>query len=94
MLPTRTHYPDSEPTSLCSFSLNAEWLAEKQLHTNLIVIDLKRSGIEPTIYHTRDEHDNNYTTDTVNPCLISSYFSCNIIYIWYIYILFTGYDYK
>ena len=27
---TRTHYSDSEPTSLCSFSFNAACLAEKQ----------------------------------------------------------------
>jgi hypothetical protein len=33
---TRTHYPESEPTSLCSFfSVNAACLAEKQQMPNL-----------------------------------------------------------
>jgi len=26
---------------------------------SFVVFDLNRSEIEPTIYHTRDEHDNN-----------------------------------
>ena len=30
-----THYPDSEPTSLCSYPLNAVCLAEKQKKTSL-----------------------------------------------------------
>ena len=33
--------------------------------TNTIVFDLTRSGLESTIYHTRGEHVNHYTTDTV-----------------------------
>jgi hypothetical protein len=34
-------------------------------NTNLIVVGLTRSGLEPTIYHNRGEHANNYTTDAV-----------------------------
>ena len=34
-------------------------------HTNCIVFGLTRSGLEPTIYRTREEHANHYTTETV-----------------------------
>jgi hypothetical protein len=48
------------------FLLNAAYLAEKQqIGTNLIVFGLTRSGLVPTIYHTRGEHANRYTTDEV-----------------------------
>ena len=58
--PIRTHYPDSEPTSLCSFSL-----AEKQqIPINFKVFGLTRSGLKPTIYRTRGEYANHYTTHT------------------------------
>jgi hypothetical protein len=40
-------------------------LSEEATNTNFIVFGLTRSGLEPTIYHTRFEHANNYTTDTV-----------------------------
>jgi hypothetical protein len=33
--------------------------------TNVLVFGLTRSGLEPTIYRTRGEHANHYTTDTV-----------------------------
>ena len=40
--------------------------AEKQqIHTNVIVFGLNRPGLEPTIYHTRDEHAYHYATDAV-----------------------------
>jgi hypothetical protein len=35
-------------------------------NTNFIVFGLTRSGLEPTIYHTRGELDNHYTTDAAN----------------------------
>jgi hypothetical protein len=35
-------------------------------NTNFIVFGLTRSGFEATIYHTRGEHANYYTTDAVN----------------------------
>ena len=59
---TRTHYPDSEPTNLCPFSL---MLSGEALNTNFIVFGLTLSGFESTIYHTRGEHANQYTTDAV-----------------------------
>ena len=49
--PTRTHYTDFEPTSLCSFSFMLH-VQRETTHTNLIVFGLTRSGLEPTIYHT------------------------------------------
>ena len=56
--------------STCSFS----WMmsAEKQQipNTNFIVFGLTRSGLVPTIYHTRGEHANHYTTDGVTHNLI------------------------
>ena len=35
-------------------------------NTNFIVFGLTRSGLKPTIYHTRGEHANHYTTDAVH----------------------------
>jgi hypothetical protein len=46
------------------FLLNAACLAEKQ-NSNFTVFGLTRSGLEPTIYLTRGEHTNLYTTDAV-----------------------------
>ena len=45
--------------------INAACLAEKATNTNVIVFGLTRSGLEPTIYRTRGEHANHYTTDAV-----------------------------
>ena len=36
------------------------------LHAACCVFGLTRSGLDPTIYHTRGEHANHYTTDTVH----------------------------
>jgi hypothetical protein len=38
---------------------------EEAANTSFIVFGLTRSGLEPTIYCTRGEHANNYTTDAV-----------------------------
>jgi hypothetical protein len=57
---TETHHSDSEPTSLCSFSLILRaWRRSNkyQFHG----LGLTRSGLGPTIYHT---HKHN-TTDVV-----------------------------
>ena len=40
-------------------------LSGEATHTNFIVFDLSRSMLKPTIYCTRGEHANNYTTDAV-----------------------------
>jgi hypothetical protein len=46
--------------------LKAACLEEKlATNTNFIVFGLTWSGLEPTIYRTRDEHTNHYTTDGV-----------------------------
>ena len=44
--------------------LNA--VSGEETNTNFIVFGLTRQGLEPTIYRTRDEHDNNYTIDVVS----------------------------
>ena len=56
--PTRTHYSDSEPTSLCSFSLmlRASWRSNKYILHSLWF---------GSIYRTRGEHANHYATDAV-----------------------------
>jgi hypothetical protein len=40
-------------------------LSEEATNTSFIVFGLTRPGLEPTIYHTRGEHANHYTTDAV-----------------------------
>ena len=40
-------------------------LSGEATDTNLIVFDLTRSGLEPTIYCTRGKHANQYTTNAV-----------------------------
>jgi len=40
-------------------------LIGEETHTDFIVFGLTRSELELTIYHTRGEHANNYTTDVV-----------------------------
>jgi hypothetical protein len=62
--PTWKHYPDSDLTGLLSFSLMLP--SGEALNTNFIVFGLTRSELEPTIYHTRGEHANHYTTDAVH----------------------------
>ena len=59
---TWTHYPDSDATSICSFSLCSVFSRETR-NTNCIVFGLTPSRPELTIYHTQGEHANNYTTD-------------------------------
>jgi hypothetical protein len=41
-------------------------LSGKAPNTNFIVFGLTRSGLEPTIYRTRVEHANHYTSDAVD----------------------------
>ena len=47
--------------------LNAACLAVsgEATNTNFIIFGLTRPGLEPTIYRTRGEHANHYTTDAV-----------------------------
>ena len=49
-------------------------LSEETTNTNFIVFGLSRPGRKPTIYRTRGEHANHYTTDDVrgvmkDPCI-------------------------
>jgi hypothetical protein len=45
--------------------INTVCFAEKQQISNFIVFGLTRQGLDPTIYRTRGEHANHYTTDAV-----------------------------
>ena len=56
-----THYPDSDPTSLCSFWI----LSGETTNTNFIVFGLTWYGVEPTIYRTRGEQANNYKKTSI-----------------------------
>ena len=61
---TRTHYSDSEPSSLCSFSL----ILRSQRRSNkyqFYILCLTKPQFVPTIYRTRGEHANHYATDAV-----------------------------
>jgi hypothetical protein len=40
-------------------------ISEDEANTNFIVFGLTPPGLEPTIYRTRGEHANHYTTDAV-----------------------------
>jgi hypothetical protein len=42
-------------------------------HTNVIVFGLTQPGLESTIYHTRGEHANHYTTDDFSSLSLYSY---------------------
>jgi hypothetical protein len=50
------------------FSLSPQCciLSGEAINTNVIVVGLTRPGLERTIYRTRGEHANNYTTDMVS----------------------------
>jgi len=41
-------------------------LSEETTNTNFLVLGLTRPGLEPTVYYTRGEHPNYYTTDAVH----------------------------
>jgi hypothetical protein len=62
-MPTRIHYSDSEPASLCSYSL--------MLVLNFTVFDLTWRALNPRSTTTRGEHANYYTTD------VATNMSCN-----------------
>ena len=65
-------------------------LAEKQ-HIPVLLPVLTRSGFEPTIYRTRDEHANHYTTDAVHGYSVFPHnnFWRHYISLFFIYIFFT-----
>ena len=101
---TRTHYSDSEPTSLCSYSII---LSEEATNTNFIVFDLTRPGLESTICRTRGEHASHYTTDesticrtrgehashyTTDAVLIMTFFIINRQWLYRPYRIFTLYE--
>jgi len=71
------------------FLLNAVCLLEKH-QIPILVFDLIQPGLELTIYRTRDEHANYYTTDAVFICMWNHVFifefQCKL---WLIYFLFN-----
>ena len=58
----RKHYSDSVTISLCSFSLMLRPQRRSNKYKSL-KSGFTRPGLEPTIYQTRGEHTNHYTTD-------------------------------
>ena len=79
--PTRTRYPDSEPTSLCSFSL----MLRAELKSNkyqFYSVWFDPTVARPTIYCIRGEHGNYYTDDAVKSALIDTQW---YVYSWYVY---------
>ena len=47
-------------------------------NTNVIVLGLTRSGLEPTIYRTRGEHANHYTINAVQIIIDTRYNVCKV----------------
>jgi hypothetical protein len=81
-------YSDSEPTSLCSFSLllRAERKNNKY-QFYFTVFGLTRPGLEPTIYRIRGEHAaNHYATDVVGTSVFENL--VNILKIGHFFISF------
>ena len=60
----RTHYPDYEPTTLCSNSLMLRTYRRSSRYKlySLWFYLTTWPRLEPTIYHTRGNHANHYTT--------------------------------
>jgi hypothetical protein len=54
-------------------------LVREAINTHCIVFGLTRSGLEPTIYRTRDEHANHYTTDAV-----PTFNAISTRYVWFV----------
>ena len=50
---------------VCTYSFNAVYLPKKQHNTNFLFFDVTRPRLEPTIYCSRNEYANHYTTDVV-----------------------------
>ena len=57
---TWTHYPDCEPTSLCTHSLMISYEAKN--NNIFAVFGLTQTGIKPMIYRTQGIQANRYTT--------------------------------
>ena len=56
--PTRTHYPDSEPTIQTVFALSPKCcVSAEATNTNFLVFGLTRSGLKPTSYRIITERD-------------------------------------
>jgi hypothetical protein len=63
---TRTHYPDSEPTSLCSFSLMLHAYQRSNKY-QFYSLWLDPIGLEPMIYRTRGKQGFKKITNTHIP---------------------------
>ena len=57
---------DRVPTPQPQVFFPGKALSGEATHINFIVFGLTRPGLEPTIYRTRGEHANHYTTDAVH----------------------------
>ena len=76
---TRTHYSDSEPTSLCNLSLM--FLAYRRSNKyQFYIFGFILPGLEPMIYRTPGKHANQYAPNAVPQVFKGSdIFSINII---------------
>ena len=65
------HYPDSERTSLYSYSCkpHAQWSSGEVTNTNFIILSVIGPGHEFMIYRTRGEHANHYDIDAITGCI-------------------------
>jgi hypothetical protein len=68
--------PDSEPTSLCSNS----FVLSRESATILTVFGLIWPGLKSTVYRTRVEHVNDYTTDAC--CSMMEYTNISLYHHW------------
>ena len=63
---TLTQYPDSEPTSLCSYSLLlCAYQKNSKYQFYMLLFGLTWPGLEPMMYCTRGEYAINYNNDVV-----------------------------
>jgi hypothetical protein len=65
-------------------------LSGEATYTNFIVFGLTQPGLEPTIYRTRGEHANHYTTDAVCHKTANKKNSCSMFHLIYEIINFIG----
>jgi hypothetical protein len=64
--PLLTHYSDSEPTSLCSYSLLlCAYQKNSKYQFYMLLFGLTWPGLEPMMYCTRGEYAINYNNDVV-----------------------------
>ena len=67
-LSTRTHYPDSEQTNICSFSVMPHAYRRSNIY-QFHSLSLTRPRLVSMLYGTRGENANHYIIDAIHCCL-------------------------